>query len=90
MNICLRCIVHGKVQGVFYRASTQDKARTCGVTGWVRNSTDGSVELLACGEQKSVIAMCDWLWKGPGHAKVTDVQCHNETYSEHDDFLVIS
>jgi len=90
MKICLRCIVNGKVQGVFYRASTQGKARTSGVTGRVKNSDDSSVELLACGDQKNVNDLCDWLWEGPVHAKITDVQCHKEAYSEFDGFSVIS
>ena len=90
MSICLRCIVNGKVQGVFYRSSTQARARTSKVTGWVRNCDDGSVELLACGDQENVNDLCEWLWEGPGHANVTAVQCYNEPYSEYDDFSVIS
>lgn len=75
MTTCRRCLVRGRVQGVFYRASTQTRARELGVTGQARNLPDGRVEVLACGEGQAVDALCGWLWQGPTYAKVEDVQC---------------
>jgi len=61
------------VQGVFYRASTEAKARTLGLRGWVRNLADGRVELVACGPAEQLATLEQWLWDGPAHANVTDV-----------------
>lgn len=75
MSICKRCLVSGRVQGVWFRASTRDQARRLGVTGWARNLHDGRVEVLACGDAAAVEALCDWLWDGPPLAQVTQVSC---------------
>lgn len=75
MNICQRCIVTGRVQGVAYRAATQHQAQTLNVTGYAKNLPDGSVEVLACGAERDVIELCDWLWEGPRMSQVSDVQC---------------
>lgn len=72
---CRRCWVSGRVQGVFYRASTQRKAQELGVRGYARNLPDGRVEVLACGELAAVAALCEWLWQGPPRAEVTAVEC---------------
>ena len=70
----VHCIVHGRVQGVAFRAATQRQARQLGVCGWVRNRPDGTVELLAEGEQVSVQQLVDWCQHGPPGARVTQVQ----------------
>ena len=72
--IARRCFVAGRVQGVFYRASTRSRAHALGVTGYVRNLPDGRVEVLACGAPEAVQALCDWLWQGPPAAHVTAVE----------------
>ncbi len=77
MQICIRCIVTGRVQGVFYRASTEREARQLGVTGYARNLPDGSVEVLACGEASAVEALKLWLWSGPPASQVKDVSCES-------------
>ncbi len=74
MIICRRCLVSGRVQGVFYRASTADRARKLGITGYAKNLSDGRVEVLASGEEKAVQELIDWLWQGPPAAKVTAVE----------------
>lgn len=66
--------VSGKVQGVFYRASTQARAQALGLNGWVRNCPDGSVELLASGAAEALEQLEDWLWQGPERARVTAVE----------------
>ncbi len=74
MHICNRFIVSGKVQGVFFRASTRDQALRLGISGWVRNLSTGDVELLAYGDRDSVEKLGQWLWHGPKYAEVTDVK----------------
>jgi acylphosphatase len=66
--------VSGRVQGVFFRASTRQRAAELGVTGHARNLPDGRVEVLACGPEHAVRQLCDWLWIGPPSAEVTRVE----------------
>jgi acylphosphatase len=75
MIICKRCRVKGRVQGVFFRASSQEQAKKYKLTGYAKNLPDGSVEVLACGQFQAVEALCDWLWQGPLHARVENVVC---------------
>ena len=74
-------IVEGYVQGVFFRASTQEKAEELQVSGWVRNRWDGTVEILAEGEQGRVAELIRWCQKGPPGAGVTQVQVEEEPYT---------
>lgn len=62
--------VRGRVQGVFFRAETRNTALRLGLTGWVRNTPDGAVELLVQGKPSALQAMRDWLAKGPQLARV--------------------
>lgn len=65
--IARRCYISGRVQGVFYRASTRHKAIELGCAGYAANLDDGRVEVLAVGEPQSVQSLLDWLWRGsPG------------------------
>lgn len=66
-------VITGLVQGVFYRAETQRKARELGLTGWVRNCDDGSVEIHAEGPMSKLNELEDWCRKGPPKAKVNNV-----------------
>lgn len=66
--------VLGKVQGVYYRATTRDKARERGVTGWVRNLNDGRVEAVFEGESDDVQEMVEWCHEGSSAARVEDVE----------------
>ena len=65
--------VTGRVQGVSYRWYTQERARSLGVTGWVRNEPDGSVTALLAGPEAAVAAMLEKLRHGPAHARVDRV-----------------
>jgi len=69
----VRAIVTGRVQGVAFRASTVEEARAHGLTGWVRNLADGSVELEAQGEEPRVAALLAWCAHGPPAARVAGV-----------------
>ncbi|HEY4128821.1 MAG TPA: acylphosphatase [Gammaproteobacteria bacterium] len=71
--IAKRYLVSGKVQGVFYRASTAERAHALGITGYAKNLPDGRVEVLACGEEAQLKELIDWLWQGPPAAKVQGV-----------------
>ena len=67
---CVRALVIGRVQGVGFRWAAQQRAQDIGVDGWVRNLTDGRVEVHAEGEQRDVQLFVDWLREGPRHAGV--------------------
>ncbi len=66
--------VAGRVQGVFFRAATRDKAESLGLTGWVRNLSNGDVELVAEGAPGSVAQLLAWCHSGPPLARVD--ACH--------------
>jgi acylphosphatase len=72
--IARRCHVTGRVQGVFFRASTREKALRLGCTGHARNLPDGRVEVLIVGDAAAVQTLIDWLWIGPPAAHVTNVE----------------
>ena len=74
-DVVRRCIVQGKVQGVFFRASTRKVALELGLLGWAKNCPDGSVEVLARGSENAVSQLSAWLWQGPEHARVDEVRC---------------
>jgi len=66
--------VHGRVQGVYYRASAQEEAQRLGLVGWVRNRADGTVEAAAEGEDAAVESFLAWCKRGPERARVDDVE----------------
>ena len=68
-----RVLVSGRVQGVFYRAETRDRARTRRLGGWVRNCSDGRVEAVFEGPRPQVESMIDWCRRGPRYAHVESV-----------------
>lgn len=85
---CLRCTISGKVQGVFFRANTQKEANKLGITGWVRNLPTGEVETLICGEEEVLVAMQDWLKRGPVLAQVERVEVTETREESWDEFEV--
>lgn len=70
----LSIIVRGKVQGVYYRQRTKERAEELNVTGTVKNLPDGSVHIIATGNTEQLNALVEWCWRGTGRAIVTDVQ----------------
>jgi acylphosphatase len=71
--IARRIVVSGRVQGVFFRDSTRRLAQSRGVTGWVRNQDDGTVEAHLEGDADAVESMIEWSRSGPSRAEVTGV-----------------
>ena len=80
--------VQGRVQGVFYRASTQQRAHQLGLRGWVRNCDDGSVEAVLCGDQAALDAMLAWMAQGPARARVDALQKAPAKVPDNNDFEV--
>ncbi len=74
-RVCMRCIVRGRVQGVFFRYSTRHEALKLDLHGHARNLPDGSVEVLACGSAPALQQLREWLQTGPPSAKVRSVDC---------------
>lgn len=69
----LRLVIHGRVQGVFFRDSMRREAQRLDITGWVRNLSDGTVEAAVQGESDAVDAIVRWAHHGPLHAQVARV-----------------
>jgi acylphosphatase len=67
-------VVRGRVQGVFFRVETRERARSLGLSGWVRNTPDGSVEAVFEGDREPIESMLAWCRRGPSLARVDDVQ----------------
>ena len=74
MSQCRRFLISGRVQGVFFRASTQREAKALGLTGHALNLADGRVEVLACGKHEAIEALHAWLQHGPRLARVERVE----------------
>jgi acylphosphatase len=75
----IRCVVAGRVQGVYYRAATAEQAGRSGLDGWARNLRDGSVEVVVAGAPTAVAALTRWLWTGPPAARVDAVHVEEWT-----------
>lgn len=73
-SISRHVVVHGRVQGVFFRDSVREHATSRGVAGWVRNRSDGAVEALFAGEPEAVEAMIGFCRDGPSRADVERVE----------------
>jgi len=71
---CAKFLVRGRVQGVFFRASTRTQAQALGLHGYAKNLADGSVEVLACGTEDALNRLQSWLGQGPPAARVDDVR----------------
>lgn len=74
-------IISGQVQGVWFRASTRDKAEQLGLKGWVKNTPDGSVEAVFEGEENLVQEMLEWCHHGPPLANVENVKVKKQSIS---------
>ncbi len=82
-------LISGKVQGVFFRANTKQKAEQLGVTGWVKNTSDGKVEAIFEGDEEDVNEIITWCHQGPSLARVDDVDIkEKEVKNEYNDFKI--
>ena len=84
----MHCIVSGRVQGVFFRAGARQCALRLGLTGWVRNLPDGSVETRAFGATAALQEYQAWLHGGTPAARVTGLDCHPCDAETHDGFVI--
>ena len=82
MKSRVHVIISGRVQGVWFRASTRDKAQQLGLTGWVKNTVEGNVEAVFEGKEQQVQQMIDWCHRGPPHARVDNVEVQKKPISQ--------
>jgi len=88
MRVSYIAHVSGKVQGVYFRASSQQIAIDNHLSGYARNLADGDVEVLMCGEEENVNKMLHWLEDGPSLAKVDHVDKKQVEWQEHSFFSI--
>ena len=88
MRGCMHCFISGRVQGVFFRASTQQQAEQLNLVGYARNLPDGSVEVMACGELQALETLEVWLHQGPELAEVVGVVSEKAPAHEFSDFSI--
>ena len=81
-------LIIGKVQGVFYRQSTQEKAKELGITGIVKNLPDGNVLIMATGTTDQLNELVNWCKQGPPRAVVTSVQVEKLTPQTYQNFTI--
>ena len=83
-----RIQVRGKVQGVWFRASTRQKAIELSLTGWVKNKVDGSVEAIASGNLEDLNAFVKWCEQGPEFARVDHLEVEEVSFQEYASFSI--
>lgn len=88
MKVSYIAHLSGKVQGVYFRASSQQIAIELGLSGYARNLDDGSVEVMVCGDKGNVDKMLDWLKHGPSEAEVDNVELKQIEVQEHSFFSI--
>ena len=86
--ITCNLIIHGKVQGVFFRNTAKEKALKHNIGGWIRNNADGTVEATVTGEEKNVQAFIEWCKRGPANALVEDVLVTRLDLQDFSDFVI--
>ncbi len=89
-NVRVHLIVEGRVQRIWFRESTRIKATELDVKGWVKNRSDGSVEIIAEGQEESIMEFIEWCHDGPPHAVVTNVTRTSQEYiNEFNSFTIV-
>jgi acylphosphatase len=82
MNARIHLLISGEVQGVFFRANTRRTASEIGVTGWVRNTPDGMVEVVAEGRKPQLDRLIEFCSRGPEGARVDDIDIKWEKFRD--------
>ena len=85
---CIHLIVSGKVQGVFFRDSTRIKANELELTGYVRNLSNGTVEVVAQGDGDKINKLVEFIKNNPGHSKVKDVKIKDKELEQFKEFEI--
>lgn len=85
---CIKVTVKGRVQGVFFRKTTQQKAQALGISGYAKNLPDGAVEVLACGAEDRLQSLLTFLHQGPPNARVDEVNVERLVQQEPLGFVV--
>ncbi len=80
--------VTGRVQGVFFRASTREKAQSLGISGYVENRRDGSVFISAEGQEEALQKLVEWCHEGPPRASVTKVELEEDKITRSNGFTI--
>jgi len=88
MNVSYIAHISGRVQGVYFRASSQQQAIDYSLSGYARNLADGDVEVLLCGEEENIEKMLSWLAHGPEQAEVTQIHHKKVPWQEHHFFSI--
>ena len=88
MEVCMVCIISGKVQGVYFRASAKKIAVQLNITGWAKNLSNGNVEIFACGKTSHLESFYDWLQEGPDGAIVQNCCREMVDWQKQEGFLV--
>jgi acylphosphatase len=89
MKSSVHVLISGKVQGVFFRANTKQKAEMLGLSGWVRNTKDGKVEAMFEGEEEKLDEIIKWCYKGSPLSKVEKVDVKKQNpINEFDNFSI--
>lgn len=88
MNVSYIAHISGRVQGVYFRASSQQQAIDYGLSGYARNLADGDVEVLLCGEEENIERMLEWLAHGPEQAEVTAIHHKQIPWQDHPFFSI--
>lgn len=84
-----KIVIHGQVQGVYFRASARDTAEKLDLKGYVKNEPGGDVLVEVEGEAEAVSAFVDWCHQGPPSARVTSVQTSEGTLAHYTDFQIV-
>jgi acylphosphatase len=88
MSVCYKVHISGKVQGVYFRSSSQQQAIDYGLSGYARNLANSDVEVLICGEQGGIDKMLEWLAHGPEQARVASIDFEEVAWEEHSFFSI--
>jgi len=86
----INVIIHGNIQGVFFRAFVKEKADDLRLVGWVQNTSDGTVEILAQGREENLKKLIGYCKEGPRFAKIDRVEIKwEEASGEFDKFMIV-